>query len=153
VGAIQDRFPSARILAVAERFPEKDALSLIGLGVKGLVRYDELREKLPAALDAVAHGGFWVSRALVSRFLDQLSGHPRRGRLAAETSSLSGREREVLDLILMSLSNKEIGTRLHISERTVKFHVSNLLAKFRSTSRWELVLRCLPLSKAGSRDS
>ena len=153
VAAIQNRFPGARILAVAERFPEKEALSLLGLGVKGLVRYEDVREKLPVALETVAHGGFWAPRALVSRFLDELSARPRLGRLTPESARLSARERQVLDLVLESLSNKEIGDRLHISERTVKFHVSNLLAKFRSTSRWELVVRCLPRPRSGRRDS
>ena len=48
---------------------------------------------------------------------------------------LSRREREVLELVLCELSNKEIGGRLHIEERTVKFHVSNLLQKYGRKNR------------------
>lgn len=52
---------------------------------------------------------------------------------------LTRREEEVLDGILRSLANKEIASELNLSERTVKFHVSSLLAKYKVRSRMELV--------------
>jgi DNA-binding CsgD family transcriptional regulator len=52
---------------------------------------------------------------------------------------LTRREEEVLDGILRSLANKEIANELNLSERTVKFHVSSLLAKFKVRSRMELM--------------
>jgi DNA-binding CsgD family transcriptional regulator len=61
------------------------------------------------------------------------------GRAIATPVQLSGREREVLAGIMNSLLNKEIAADLNISERTVKFHVSSLLAKFRVRSRFELM--------------
>ena len=68
---------------------------------------------------------------------------------------LTRREEEVLDGILRSLANKEIASELNLSERTVKFHVSSLLAKFKVRSRMELmreasnqVMRPLPAAGA-----
>jgi DNA-binding NarL/FixJ family response regulator len=58
------------------------------------------------------------------------------------SSELSRREREVLDALLENLANKEIASRLNISERTVKFHVSNLLSKFGVRRRADLILLC-----------
>ena len=52
----------------------------------------------------------------------------------------SRREQEVLDCLLENLANKEIADRLNISERTVKFHVSNLLSKFGVRRRADLIL-------------
>jgi DNA-binding CsgD family transcriptional regulator len=46
----------------------------------------------------------------------------------------------VADLLLENLSNKEIASRLHVSERTAKFHVSNLLAKYGVQRRADLIL-------------
>jgi DNA-binding NarL/FixJ family response regulator len=156
VTTIQNRFPKGRILVVAERFAERDAVSFLRLGVKGLVRYQELREKLPVALETVAEGGFWAPRTLVSRFMDELTTQKRRSYPLPGPSTLTVREREVLGLVLENLSNKEIASRLHISERTVKFHVSNLLAKFQAKGRQELLLQCLssdrPLPASGVRD-
>ena len=52
---------------------------------------------------------------------------------------LTRREEEVLAGVSESLSNKEIASNLNLSERTVKFHVSSLLAKFQVRGRMELV--------------
>lgn len=52
---------------------------------------------------------------------------------------LTRREEEVLDGIFRSLANKEIACELNISERTVKFHISSLLSKFKVRSRMELM--------------
>ena len=60
------------------------------------------------------------------------------GRALGAGVKVSRREREVLDGVLQNLANKEIASRLHVSERTVKFHVSSLLAKFGVTNRTEL---------------
>jgi DNA-binding CsgD family transcriptional regulator len=73
------------------------------------------------------------------------------GRTAAGSHiRLSPRQREVLDHVLQDLSNKEIGVRLHVSERTIKFHVSRLLAKFeardRASLKQEAAMGMLPTS-------
>src|SRR6202162_1041139 len=61
------------------------------------------------------------------------------GRSAGSSVKLTRREDEVLGGIMRSLANKEIAANLNLSERTVKFHVSSLLAKFRVRGRMELV--------------
>ena len=53
---------------------------------------------------------------------------------------MSKREQEVLELLMLNLSNKEIGSKLNMSERTAKFHVSNLLAKYGVQRRADLIL-------------
>jgi DNA-binding CsgD family transcriptional regulator len=53
---------------------------------------------------------------------------------------MSKREEEVVELLMQNLSNKEIGSKLHMSERTAKFHVSNLLAKYGVQRRADLIL-------------
>jgi DNA-binding CsgD family transcriptional regulator len=61
------------------------------------------------------------------------------GRAIACPVALSRREKEVLEGVLENLANKEIASRLSISERTVKFHVSSLFVKFKVRSRIELM--------------
>ena len=88
----------------------------------------------------VACGGYWVERQLLSRFMDS-RGHRSRRRLAKALSPrLSPREREVLKCLLANLSNKDIARKLNISERTAKFHVSNLLTKFDVKRRADLIM-------------
>jgi len=140
VEEILSRRPEARLLVVAERFDDADAFPLIRLGTRGLVRYVELSRHFVAAVREVAGGGFWAPRALVARFLDSTLAQIRRPKLVSATAYLSRREREVHQLLMENLSNKEIASRLHMSERTVKFHVSNLLGKHGVKRRSDLIL-------------
>ncbi|MEW5850465.1 MAG: response regulator transcription factor [Myxococcota bacterium] len=141
--ALLHRFPAARVLAVAEGFSDRLSFDLLRAGAKGVLRYAEVERQLGPALTAVAAGGIWVPRELVSRFLDSIIPTLRKPRLSSEAGLLSQRERQVRDALLENLSNKEIATKLHISERTVKFHVSNLLTKFNVRRRSDLILLAL----------
>lgn len=142
IGNILERYPTARLLVVAENFTEANTYSLLRLGAKGLLTYPEIRE-LPHALPLVAAGGFWVPRQILSGFVDSVLNSAKGRHLKREIATeLSRREQEVLDALLENLANKEIADKLHISERTVKFHVSNLLKKFGVRRRSDLILLC-----------
>ena len=143
IGGILQRYPSARLLVVAEKFGEADAFPLLRLGVKGLLTYAESRQQLSSAVPMVAGGGFWVGRPILSRFVDWILSSARNRLLSTGVApQLSRREQEVLGALLENLSNKEIANKLNISERTAKFHVSNLLAKFGVRRRVDLIMLC-----------
>jgi DNA-binding NarL/FixJ family response regulator len=56
-----------------------------------------------------------------------------------ERTSLSGRERQIMQLLLKGMANKDIAEQLYVSERTVKFHCSNLYKKLKIQNRFELM--------------
>jgi DNA-binding CsgD family transcriptional regulator len=66
---------------------------------------------------------------------------------------VSGREKEVLARLLENKSNKEIANVLNISERTVKFHVSNLLSKYGVQRRADLIVLCYQAQPEGTRNT
>jgi len=142
VGAIRAARPGTRLVVLAERFDEALAFTLLREGTKGLLTYTELDGGLRPAISEVARGGFWVPRALLSRFVDAAlcSGPASAGR-PPESLPLTPRERGVYEDLLANLSNKEIGRKHHISPRTAQFHVSNVLAKFGVSRRGDLHLR------------
>jgi len=143
IGNILEHFPTARVLVVGDNFNESMSYSLLRLGAKGLLSYAEARAQLPVALPRVAGGGFWVPRQLLAGFVDSILSNVQGRRLKADPSThLSRREEEVLDSLLENLANKEIASKLNISERTVKFHVSNLLSKFGVRRRADLIVLC-----------
>jgi DNA-binding NarL/FixJ family response regulator len=140
--------PSARPIVLAEAFTETAAFSLLRLGAKGLVSYAEASERLPRILGEVDAGGFWVPRALLSRFVDArlVASAPRRP--AGRRLTLTPREQEILDDLLHNLSNKEIASKRRISSRTAKFHVSNVLTKYGVRRRADLFLLSFPEREA-----
>ncbi len=135
-----ERYPESRLIVVGEQHNEANSYSLLRSGVKGLLTYVEARDQLIRALPLVANGGFWVPRSLLSGFVDSVLTSQGRRLKTDSVTNLSRREQEVLDALLENQSNKEIANKLNIAERTVKFHVSNLLSKFGVRRRADLIL-------------
>jgi DNA-binding CsgD family transcriptional regulator len=79
-----------------------------------------------------------AGNTLIDGLKSQAEALLKAGRLVSAPVSLSRRGQEVLRGVMQSLANKEIAAALNLSERTVKFHVSSLLAKFRVSNRMEL---------------
>lgn len=82
-----------------------------------------------------------AENSLVSRLVARAEELLREGRSIACPTSLSARQREVLDAVLSNRANKEIASKLNITVRTVKFHISSLLSKFGVETRAELARR------------
>jgi len=140
--------PRARVVVLADKFSEPAVFAFLRLGARGLLTYSDARRQLPAALRAIAAGGLWVPRAWLSRFVERICG-ARDAVRAAPLARTSRREQQVLDALLENLANKEIASRLNISERTVKFHVSNLLAKYGLRRRADLILQSFQMRSSG----
>jgi DNA-binding NarL/FixJ family response regulator len=144
----------AYIVVLAESFDESNAFPLLNLGVKGLIAHEFVAQQLPRALHAVSTGGFWVPRVLLSSFVDSVISKERQLKTEKVAGvDISRREHEIIENLLLNLSNKEIASRLNISERTVKFHVSNLLVKFNVQRRADLMLLCYQSGRTFSEHS
>ena len=102
----------------------------------GLVPPDAPPEELAAAVAAAGQGLIVLPKTLTERLLQEPA--PSVGELS---EALTAREREVLDLLAHGLKNAEIAGELHISEHTVKFHISSLYAKLGVNNRAEAVSR------------
>jgi len=115
---------------------ETSELRALHLGVRGIVHISQdFLQQLSEAIRLVALGQLFAS----AEALDAFYCGTRRLRPQSDTSHLSFREEQVMDLVLKSLSNRRIGAVLGISERTAKFHVCNLLRKLQVKTRQELI--------------
>jgi DNA-binding NarL/FixJ family response regulator len=113
---------------------ETRARAALRAGARGVLGRDADAARLLAGLEAVARG-------LVA--LDDLAFEALRPRTPAPlptAETLTPRETEVLQLLSEGLSNRQIGDRLGIGERTAKFHVNSILAKLGAESRTEAVV-------------
>jgi DNA-binding NarL/FixJ family response regulator len=131
-------FPGGKFLALlapgdaAATLPEK--IRLFFWGIDGFVELHETWQKeLPHAVQKILNGQLWVPSEVLLAFVTHaksildaqlLHGH-----------FLTAREAQVLQLLMRRLTNKDISSSLRISERTVKFHVSNILGKLQLQDR------------------
>jgi DNA-binding NarL/FixJ family response regulator len=144
VSGIRYRYRKRHVVVLVEETEGMHCFPLLRLGVKGLIRYKDVEAQLVPAVQAIADGGFWVPRDLMSRYLELGQTIQTAQVPVTASKSLSRREREVLDYLLKNFSNKEIANALNISESTVKFHVSNVISRFGVRRRADLILRFLP---------
>jgi DNA-binding NarL/FixJ family response regulator len=133
---LRSLFPKGRFVMVDRPQPDEEVMRLIKLGFHGFVEHSKVAESLAAAVRAVSAGRLWISDELMHMYLRATAEarHSPAGRPQLPTP----RETEVLELVRRRLSNREIATILRLSESTVKYHLSHILAKFRVGNRREL---------------
>lgn len=120
--------PTARILVMTMYDHEEDIFGSIRAGAKGYILKSAPRTEIVTALRKVAQG---------ERYLPDYVAMTLATRLSAP--ALTVREKEVLDLMRLGISNKEIGRQLGVTEGTVKAHVREVLGKLGAISRTEAV--------------
>ena len=105
-------------------------------GVRAILPRDATSEEIRAAIQAAALGLVVLHSAAFDALLSPI---PERSELEPSDQILTPREIGVLRMIAAGLGNKEIASKLTISEHTVKFHISSIFAKLGASSRTEAV--------------
>jgi DNA-binding NarL/FixJ family response regulator len=111
----------------------------IQLGARAVVLKTSASDVLLDAVWAVAQGEYWLDRTQISSFpevLRRLSA-PRMG---GDPYGLTERQREIVAAVVEGLNNREIAERLHITEHTVKHHLTQAFNKTGVSTRLELAL-------------
>jgi DNA-binding NarL/FixJ family response regulator len=143
---IRNSVPSTRVIVLTNHDQDELVFSSIRAGASGYLLKEVTAAQLANAIRTVADGFSLIYPSIASRVLDEfgrLRTTPVAGPGGEEDEGyhdLTGREREVLQLIAQGRSNKEIGGELKISERTVKTHVSNIFGKLELTDRTQVAL-------------
>ncbi len=122
--AILAEFPAARIIMLSAMDAEEDIYAAMQSGICAYLPKAVEREELVAGIREVHAGGRYFPKAIIA-LVSARQTH----------EELTGREREVLHLIVLGRSNKEIGMELGIAAATVKLHVGNLLEKLGALDR------------------
>jgi NarL family two-component system response regulator LiaR len=130
--------PATRVLALTSFLDDDKVLPAVRAGAAGYLLKDVDPEQLVGAIRTVHGGGALLDPAVTATVMRQLADHAEPEEDA--DLGLTGREREVLALIARGLSNKLIARELGIAEKTVKTHVSSILAKLGVTDRTQAAL-------------
>lgn len=119
---------AARVVVLTAFDRDEQIVGAIRAGADGYLLKGAPREELFRAIRVAHQGGSLIAPVVASKLLRQVRDDPE---------SLTAREGEVLRLLAEGRSNKAIGRALFVSERTVKFHVSSILAKLGVSNRTE----------------
>lgn len=136
---IRTRFPSVRVLVLTTYAADEWLFDAVRAGAAGYLLKDSTRDALVAAIEGTAAGRSYVDPTIAGRLLDELakgSSAPTR----VELGSLTDRERDVLRLLGRGLNNADIAARLHLSDGTVRNHVSAILQKLGVADRTQAAL-------------
>jgi DNA-binding NarL/FixJ family response regulator len=133
IGIIKKAQPDIEIIALTSVLEDNQVIGAIKAGAIGYLLKDTSVEDLLVAIKAASQGQVQLSPAAAARLM-------REVRMPESPEKLTEREVEVLRLLAQGLANKEIAHMLVIGEKTVKSHVSNILAKLNVASRTQAAL-------------
>jgi len=132
ISAIRREFSDAKVIVLTTYDGDEDIYRSLQAGAQGYLLKDMFFDELESAIRAVHAGGRKIPGVVAERLAERMGG-----------SDLTGRELEVLKLIVGGLSNKEIGSALGISEATVKSHINSILGKLGVTDRTQAATTAL----------
>jgi len=129
--------PAPRVVVLTSFGGDEQALAAVRAGASGWLGKDVPPAELESAIRTVHRGGSVFDPSVAGRVLAEVA---NPGGTDAALEQLTAREREVLALLGEGLSNRDLAARLFVAEKTVKTHVSAILAKLHLTDRTQAAL-------------
>lgn len=134
---ITSEFPSVKVIALSIHSKRRFVADMLSAGAAGYILKECLFDELVQAIQAVAAGGRYLSPRItdvvVDDYVKRLSGGPE-----SPLASLTGREREVLQLVAEGKSTKQIAVELHVSTKTIEANRRQIMEKLDMHSVAEL---------------
>lgn len=133
--------PRVRIMVMGPAVAHDEIGHIIAAGANAFLPYGASADELKMAVDVVLDGSVWAPRKVLASLL-QLANTERKNVAAAEPD-LTAREVEVLRLLVLGQSNREIAQNLAIDEGTIKAHLARLMRKAAVDNRTALSIRAV----------
>ena len=135
---IHTQYPDVQIVVLSSFGEEEHLKAALRAGVAGYLLKDLSPDELARGIREAHRGETPLAPQVAKKLIE--AARESRGEESAEIASLSAREREVLALLGQGLTNNEIAKELSISDKTVKFHVSNILSRLGLDDRTQAAL-------------
>lgn len=139
-----DKYPSCKLILLSDSPEENEGINYFRNGAVGYVNTFISPSQLRQAVLAADTGGVWIGQQLMHKIIKdyhaQLNNSVPAPGEKTSIEKLSVREHEIADFIAMGVSNKVIASKLEISERTVKAHLSSIYRKTGTKGRLQLAL-------------
>ena len=147
VRQIAAQYPVIKTVMLTVSEDEDDVTAALRAGARAYVLKGVAARELVRILRAVAAGEVYVTPSLAASLLFELTSGKGASQAANPLDELTERERQILEGVAAGDSNKEIGAKLHLTEKTVKHHMTNILQKLQVRNRVEAAL----LARSGER--
>jgi DNA-binding NarL/FixJ family response regulator len=131
----------SKVLLMTATAEIEDLVFKLNAGAVGCVLHEAAEMELVRAIHAVTRGEIYLSSRLATRFIREAAGITLvRDKSESMLGDLSYRESEVLRYVGQGLTNKEIGRKLFLSEKTVKYYMTCILSKTKTRNRVQAAL-------------
>ena len=137
--ALQKEEPALAVLVLSAFGDLENVRGMLQAGARGYLVKDTDPQAILEGIRAVASGGTWVAPKVMKGLMEYTASEQAE----AEGAELSPREREVLQLLGKGYSNPRIADEIGVKERTVRYHLENLMSKLGVNSRVEAVLAAI----------
>lgn len=138
VAPIKDASPRTKVLMATHHVGSQFVQQSLHAGADGYVAKNSKPEELSLAIQSILRGEAYVSPRVASALVGKIRGSGQDGSPGSRLDTLTGREREVFQLLALGKANKEVAAMLHVSLSTVKKHRENLQRKLDCHSAAEL---------------
>lgn len=137
---ILESSPNTAVVMVTMFKDDDSVFAAMRAGARGYVLKGADQDEILRVIRAVADGEALFGKEIAERLMSFFS-TPKKEDPAVAFPELTAREREVLDLIARGLGNAEISTRLYVSPKTVRNHISNIFTKLQVADRAQAIIR------------
>jgi DNA-binding NarL/FixJ family response regulator len=131
---IRARFPNIKILVLTTYDDDEWVFDAIRAGASGYLLKDTPRQKIIEAIRGTMEGKSFLDPSVAGKLMDQLAGIQKQP-ASILAGKLTDRETDVLRLLARGFTNSDIAAQLHLSEGTVRNHVSSILEKLGVSDR------------------
>ena len=142
--AIQGLSPLTKVLVISDSPTTSEGISVLKAGAKGYCSSHINAALFKKAVKTVLQNELWAGRKIVTKLVEEMIAHSRHEMLAVRSplsfDALSARKRQIADLVIKGDTNKEIASRLNISEATVKSHLTGIFRRLQLSGRLGLAL-------------
>ncbi len=140
---IVENYPVVKIIILTGSEGEAHVMTALKTGARAYVLKGVAARELVNILHTVQSGEVYVTPTLAASLLSEITTGSRNEPSQSTFDKLTEREHEILALIAAGTSNKEIGLQLHLTEKTVKHYVTNILQKLQVHNRVQAAVMAL----------
>jgi two-component system, NarL family, nitrate/nitrite response regulator NarL len=142
---IVENYPVVKIIILTGSEGETHVMTALKTGARAYVLKGVAARELVNILHAVQSGEVYVTPTLAANLLTEMTTGSRNEPSESTFEKLTEREQEILELIAAGTSNKEIGLKLHLTEKTVKHYVTNIFQKLQVHNRVQAAIMALKI--------